>query len=71
MDKTTVNSIPTVLTKTVEAVIEKHGGVRATAKAIGVDAGYLTRLRDGEKTNPSDIVLRKLGLREVKLYVWR
>lgn len=39
-----------------------HGSLRAAARATEVDVGYLKRLRDGEKTNPSDAILAKLGL---------
>ena len=46
-----------------------HGGLRAAARAIGIDAGYLKRLRDGEKTNPSDATLAKLGLKKEVTYV--
>ncbi len=47
----------------------QHGGLRAAAKKIGIDAGYLKRLRDEEKTNPSNETLRKLGLRKEVIYV--
>lgn len=40
------------------------GGLRAVARAIGVDAAYLQRLRDGEKTNPSEAVCKQLGLKK-------
>lgn len=47
----------------------QHGGLRAAARATGIDAGYLKRLRDGEKTNPSAATLAKLGLRREVIYV--
>lgn len=43
--------------------------LRHMADQLGIDAGYLSRLRSGEKTEPSDEVLRKLGLRRVVYYV--
>jgi hypothetical protein len=43
-------------------LIKKHNGVRAAARATGLDAGYLVRLRDGLKINPGDDVLEKLGI---------
>lgn len=50
--------------------VERHGSLRAAAKVLGVSAPYLCRFRHGQKRNPSDQLLRKLGLtREVK-YVW-
>lgn len=47
----------------------QYGGLRAAARATGIDAGYLKRLRDGEKTNPSDATLAKLGLKKEVIYV--
>jgi len=47
---------------------EKHGGLRAVARAAGLDAGYLSRLRSGEKDQPSDVVLAALGLERVVSY---
>lgn len=46
----------------------RHGSLRAAARAIDIDPAYLLRLRRGEKTAPSPIVLRKLGLRRVTKY---
>lgn len=46
----------------------EHGGFRATARALDIDTGYLTRLKAGTKTNPSDAMLKKLGLRKVVTY---
>lgn len=39
-----------------------YGSCRALGKALNIDHAYLARLRDGEKTQPSSTVLRKLGL---------
>lgn len=52
----------------VKALVFKHGGVRAAARAIGVNYAYLSRLQSGEKSNPTPAVLRKLGLRKVVSY---
>jgi hypothetical protein len=49
-------------------LVERHGGVRAAARVIKVNYAYLSRLRSGEKTNPTDAVLRKLGLRKIVVY---
>jgi len=56
------------ITEAVEKLIEKHGGLRAAARAIDVNFAYLWRLGAGEKTNPSPKVLRKLGLKRVVIY---
>lgn len=46
----------------VEALVKHYGSYRAVESAIGVNYAYLWRLRKGEKTEPSDDVLRKIGL---------
>jgi transcriptional regulator with XRE-family HTH domain len=56
------------LEEAVAKVVEKHGGIRATERAIGIDKSFLSRLMRGEKTNPSDETLAKLGLRAVPRY---
>lgn len=43
--------------------IDQHGGVRKAARALRMTPAYLSRLRSGNKQNPSDKILRKLGLR--------
>jgi len=57
---------------TVQAAIEKqvsrHGGLRAAARAMEIAPSYLCRLRTGEKAQPDDSILRKLGLRRVVSY---
>lgn len=47
---------------------QEHGSLRAAAKALGIDAGYLSRLKSGEKLNPGDDVLSALGLERVTIY---
>lgn len=55
----------------VKALVKKHGSLRAAARAIRLSAPYLMRLRDGDKKDPSDKVLRKLRLRRVVTFVGR
>jgi hypothetical protein len=52
----------------IEQLIKQHGSLRAAGRAIKVDPAYLLRLHAGTKTEPSDKVLRKLGLRRVVTY---
>ena len=47
---------------------EKHGGLRAAAKALGIDPAYLSRLKSGEKTSPSAEVLAAFGLERRSYY---
>jgi len=61
-----MDNLPTMI-----KMLEKlHGGTRAASRATGVDGGYLVRLRDGKKTNPSEATLKKLGLRKEVVYVF-
>jgi hypothetical protein len=52
----------------VKALVEKHGGLRAAARAVNISAAYLSRLGNSEKENPSAPVLRKLGLEKHVTY---
>lgn len=52
----------------IEAAEEKHGGLRGAARALKIDPGYLFRLKNSEKMNPSDEVLKALGLERVTFY---
>ena len=65
--------LPVVVMKTlpdrVRDLERVHGGLRAAARATGIDCGYLQRLKSGEKTNPSDCMLEKLGLLKEVIYV--
>jgi hypothetical protein len=56
------------LEQAVANAVKKHGGVRATERAIGLDKSFISRLMRGEKTAPSDETLTKLGLRAVPRY---
>jgi hypothetical protein len=59
------------LAERVKSLETLHGGLRSAARATNIDVGYLKRLRDGDKTNPSDETLDKLGLKKVVAYVLR
>lgn len=52
----------------IQQLLTEHGGVRATARAIRMSPSYLIRLRDGEKWEPSEQVLAKLGLQKKVTY---
>lgn len=52
----------------VQAVVTRHGGVRAAARATGVDKSFISRLMRGQKVAPSAETLEALGLRAVPLY---
>lgn len=49
-------------------LVKLHGGLRKAAAACDIDFSYFSRLRSGEKDNPADGTLRKLGLVRVITY---
>ena len=57
------------LEEAVRSIVDKHGGVRAAARATGVDKAFISRLLRGLKTAPSEETLHKLGLEAVPLYL--
>lgn len=56
------------LAERIDELIERHGSLRAVARVTEIDAGYLSRLRSGEKAAPQKDKLRRLGLRRVVSY---
>ena len=58
-----------VLVERIKELITEHGGLRQAARHLKCDPSYLLRLYDGEKTNPGEAVLKKLGLKKVVTYV--
>jgi hypothetical protein len=66
---TMVYSFPmTRIQQAVEKLIAKHKGLRAAARATGLDHGYLCRLRTGRKENPSPSTLNLLGIEKRVTY---
>lgn len=57
------------LQERIRKIADHHGSLRAAASVLKIDHGYLSRLLGNGKTNPSDKVLRKLGLMRVTLYI--
>ena len=58
----------TTLSRCVNLLAVRHGGIRPLARAAGLDASYVLRLRTGEKSEPSDETLAALGLTKVVAY---
>ena len=48
-----------------KAMVKKWGSARQAALRIGIDQKYLTSMIRGERYNPGDDTLKKLGLRRV------
>lgn len=59
----------TMLRKRVHEAIDLYGSVRAAAGQLGIDYTYLYRLSTGEREDPSDEMLKKLGLKRVITFV--
>lgn len=51
-----------VLYESINMLAQRHGSLRAAAKVLGINAGYLSRLISGEKKEPGAKLLKKLGL---------
>jgi hypothetical protein len=56
------------LAERITELIEQHGSLRAAARVLDCDAGYLSRLQSGEKDSPEDWLLRRMKLRRVVSY---
>jgi len=56
------------LAQCIDKLVAQHGSLRAAARAAGLDAGYLSRLRAGSKDAPSNVVLDALGIERVISY---
>ncbi|MBD1602266.1 hypothetical protein [Pseudomonas typographi] len=60
--------LPCPISERIKMLSVAHGGLRGMSRALGIDAGYLSRLANGEKQEPSTEILSKLGLRKVVGY---
>ena len=52
----------------IQQLQHEHGGLRAAAREVGISPSYMIRLRDGEKLEPSALMLQKLGLKKKVIY---
>ena len=52
----------------INQLVDQYGSLRAVSRATGIEAGYLSRLRSGQKLNPEQQTLRRLGLECVVEY---
>lgn len=57
-----------MLRQRIAELIEQHGSLRAAARVLMVDPGYLSRLASGEKDDPGEDLLRRMKLRRVVAY---
>lgn len=56
------------LAERIAELVTQHGSLRAAARVLECDAGYLSRLQSGEKDNPEDWLLRRMKLRRIVTY---
>jgi len=54
-----------LIKRKVKAQVKKSGSVSRAAVRLGIDKKYLYSLCSGERSNPGDRILTKLGLRRV------
>jgi hypothetical protein len=54
-----------MIAQKINELVKRYGSLRAAARVLGYDVSYLTRLRNGEKTNPDKKILKKLGLKRI------
>lgn len=57
-----------LLYRQITKLVAMHGSLRAAARVLRVDPGYLSRLRSGGKTMPGKTLLRRLGVRAITTY---
>ena len=57
-----MTEVDAAIEQRIEELVREHGSFRAASKAVDISFPYLCRLKCGYKGNPSDEVLRKLGL---------
>ncbi len=56
------------LPERVAEMVSQHGSLRAAARVLECDPGYLSRLASGEKADPGEALLRRMGLRQIVTY---
>lgn len=56
------------LQKAVRERMKEYGGCRATARALGISPAHISRLSNGVKKTASPSMLKKLEIKEIRLY---
>lgn len=54
-----------LIRRRIRVLIKKFGNCRKAALRLGLTPKYLAALKIGDRINPGDAILRKLGLRRV------
>ena len=63
-----VSKVGCTLQERVAELIAQHGSLRAAARVLQVEPGYLSRLANGDKVNPGKLILGRMGIRRVVMY---
>lgn len=71
MKRPSMNHETVSIDQCIADLVAQHGSLRKAGRVVGLTGQYLYRLQAGEKKNPSEATLRKLGLRQVISYVRR
>jgi hypothetical protein len=58
------------LKQRIDELIKQHGSLRAASRVLQMDAAYLFRLSSGEKSAPSEHILKKLKLRKIVIVTY-
>lgn len=56
------------LQEAVQIQIKAFGGLRAMSRAVDISPGYLSRMARGDRVDPSEETLSKLGLERLVFY---
>ena len=60
--------VDNLLSERIRELINKHGSLRAVSRVLRIDAGQLSRIKNGKK-EPSNKILKKLKLKkEIRYY---
>lgn len=59
----------TLLQARMRELVDRIGSVSDTGKLLGVNKGYISRLRSGAQTNPNDAILKRLKLTRLISYI--
>ena len=49
----------------INELVSAYGSLNKAARSVGINAGYLSQLRSGKKTAPSQSILLGLGVRRI------
>lgn len=54
-----------LIKRRVKTLCKKYGNCHRAALRLGINPKYMYSIHRGERSNPGDVILRKLGLRRI------